>query len=277
MAFLRILVDSVVLLQRCPKLFIPKILVAFLLMPTFILVPHYIIQSGVFGFNGAATTAELLELLEAIGPLFLVLFYGFLINLADFFIINPMYPVMVKRVYDKKGVHFGRALFAVFRRIGVILPLLFTVMLITFATVTPVAILLTLALFLQSNFLLSISAIIGFFVVFVLFIVFYLIYPISSLEKFDFFKSLRETTRTSLKHKLNVSKVFLITISITGASYGFGLLIVWLGSPTQLPARLAVFGLFIFTRLMVSVFSTYQYVLNAVFYLGLEKNRFLRV
>ncbi|MBN2067941.1 MAG: hypothetical protein JW744_05730 [Candidatus Diapherotrites archaeon] len=277
MTFLRVLVDSVFLLQKSPRLFIPKVLVAFFLLPTFILIPHFMIQSGLFELDQTLTEQELVTALEAIGPLFLVVFYGLLVNLVDFFVINPMYPVMVKQYYDNEKVSFKRAFGVVMRRFGTILPALLAILIITFAVMTPVAILITVGILLQSNFVLSVSAVAGFLLVFALFVIFYLVYPISSLERFSFVRSIKETAKTSLKHKVNVSKAFLISLLITGASYFFGLLIALPSSNEQMWAKLSLFALFVFARVMVSIFSTYQYVLNAVFYLGLEKNQFLKV
>ncbi len=276
MVFIKILVDSFRLLRKCPRLFIPKILIAFLLLPTFILIPHFLIQSNLFAVGQDLTEEKSLQLLEAVVPLFFVVLYGMLVDLFDFFIVNPMYPLMVKSFYRKKNVFFKRAMFDVLQRFGTIFPALLTVLIIVFTVLTPVAILVTVAIFLQNGFLLALSALAGFLAIFVLFVLFYLVYPISSLEEFTFLHSLKETVSASLKHKLNVSKAFLVSIVITGLSYALGFLVALLGSPEQLAPRISLFFLFVLVRILVALFSTYQYVLNAVFYLGLEKGQFLK-
>jgi hypothetical protein len=45
-------------------------------------------------------------------------------------------------------------------------------------------------------------------------------------------------------------------------------------SPEQLPYTILLFVLLIAARFLIAIFVTYQYVLNAAFYLGFEKGVF---
>ncbi len=277
MSFYRIMVDSFLLLRMCPRLFIPKILVAFLLLPTFILIPEFIVQSGIFSIAQPFSRQQSIELMQTMLPLIAIVLYGLLIDLIDFYLVNPMYPVMVKDFYRKKEVLFRPAFSDVVHKLGTIFPTLSVVLLISFAMLIPSAVLINIAMFSRDVMLFAVSSVLGVAAVFVLFVVFYLIYPISALEKFDFRRSIRETTRVSLKHKINVAKAFVISVAITGLSYGLGWLITLLESPDQFAPKMAIFSLFLITRLLVALFSTYQYVLNVVFYFGFEKRQFFKV
>ncbi|MDP2973870.1 MAG: hypothetical protein Q8N60_02365 [Candidatus Diapherotrites archaeon] len=283
MSFYRIMVDSFLLLRACPKLFIPKILIAFLLLPTFILIPEFIVESGIFSiaqgiFSIAQpiTRQQSIELMQTIMPLIAIVLYGLLIDLIDFYLVNPMYPIMVNDFYRKKQVLFKPAFRSVVHKFRTIFPTLSVILLISFAALIPPAVLIVIALFSGDAMLLAASSVVGILVVFVLFVVFYLIYPVSTLEKFDYRKAIGETTRASLKHKINVAKAFVISVAITGLSYGLGWAITMIDSPDLAP-KMAIFALILVTRLLVALFSTYQYVLNSVFYFGFEKRQFLKV
>lgn len=277
MSFYRIMVDSYVLLRMCPRLFIPKILIAFLLLPTFILIPEFIVESGIFSIAQPISRQQSIELMQTIMPLIAIVLYGLLIDLIDFYLVNPMYPIMVNDFYRKKQVLFKPAFRSVVHKFRTIFPTLSVILLISFAALIPPAVLIDIALFSGDAMLLVASSVIGILVVFVLFVVFYLIYPISTLEKFDYRKAIGETTRASLKHKINVAKAFVISVAITGLSYFLGWAITLLESPDQFAPMMALFALILVTRLLVALFSTYQYVLNSVFYFGFEKRQFLKV
>lgn len=103
MSFKRILVDSFVLLKKCPHFFIPKIVIAFLLLPFFILLSYYAIQLDISQFSLSPTPAESAKILSLFIPMLFISLYGLLIDSIDFFIINPMYPVMVNEFYKKGG------------------------------------------------------------------------------------------------------------------------------------------------------------------------------
>jgi len=291
MSFLRVLSDSFVLLRLTPKLFIPKILIAFFLLPMFILFGNYMVQLDFFSMDPSTLTRmQAVELLKIIVPLFFVSLYGMIVDLIDIFIVNPMYPIIVrdyldmvnkdkaKRGYkDKaKGISFSKALVSVLEKYGTIFPALATVMLIIFVVMMPVAWLFSIALFLHNPFIIGISLAAMGLSVFILFVLFYLIYPISSLEEFNFLKLLKQTVRVSTKHKGNVAKAFLVFLPVPLVSYALSLVIAWLRQSGDVLPMLLIFGAFVVMRLLVAILSTYQYVLNTVFYLGLEKGIFLK-
>jgi len=277
MSFVRILFDSFILLRRCPKLFIPKILIAFFLLPTFILLPHYLLQMNLpaAGFS-ALSQRESLQMLEPLVSMLIVLLYGLFINSIDFFVINPMYPLTVQQFYKRKKVSFRPPFKKIVYRFGTIFPVLVIVLSLILIVLMPIAWLVYIALFTGNMALLAFAMIATLVSIFVWFLlVYFLIYPIGSLEKLNFSNVLKQTVAVSMKHKANIAKAFFVFLSISLASYALGFLIADMSAPNQLVQRLALFLIFISVRLLIAIFSTYQYVLNAVFYLGFEKGVFL--
>ena len=277
MSFLRVLSDSFVLLRLTPKLFIPKILIAFFLLPMFILFGNYVAQLDFFSMDPSTLTKmQAVELLKIIVPLFFVSLYGMIVDLIDIFIVNPMYPIIVRDYYKTKGVSFSKALVSVLEKYGTIFPALATVVIIIFVVMMPVAWLFSIALFLRNPFIIGISLAAMGLSIFILFVLFYLIYPISSLEEFNFLKLMKQTVRVSTKHKANVAKAFIVFLPVPLLSYALSLVIAWLRLSGDVVPMLLIFAAFVAMRFLVAILSTYQYVLNTVFYLGLEKGIFLK-
>jgi len=276
MGFKRILVDSFVLLKKCPHFFIPKTVIAFLLLPFFILLPYYAIQIDFSQINTSLTNAESAKILGIFIPMLFISLYGLLVDSIDFFIINPMYPIMVSEFYKKGEISFKTAFVGVLQRFGPIFSSLLAILGLILVFIVPIAVLITVALFSQDSVLLWISIFAAFALMFVWFVFFYfLIYPISSLEKLNFSKIINQTINVSSKHKANVSKAFIVFFLVTGLSYLLGFIVAYLGVPEQIIPMLIAFAVFLFVRVLVAILATYQYVLSAVFYLGLEKGVFL--
>ena len=80
-----------------------------LMLPTFILIPQYMVQADIFSIGAGLTREQSLELMRLIVPLFFIILYGLFVDLFDFFVVNPMYPVMVRDFYKKRDVFFKKA------------------------------------------------------------------------------------------------------------------------------------------------------------------------
>jgi len=273
MSLVRVLIDSFVLVRKCPRFFIPKILIAFLFFPIIVLLPMYVVHLNVLSPELLAER-DALELMGIMFQLIFLLIFTLVVYFVDSFIVNPMYPVLVKQYYKKGGIDFPKAFLAVAKRFGTIFGSLIIFSIILFASMLPFMFLMATALLMRSDFLLYISIIVAFISIFVMLILFYLIYPISSLEQVNFVKVLKDTIKTSLKHKKSVTEAVIISLVISGLSYLLAFQMV-LASPDQILFLLLIFSLLITARILIAVFITYQYVFNAVFYLGLEKGVFL--
>ena len=273
MSFVRILVDSFVLLKRCPRFFIPKILVAFFFLPIIILLPTYIVHFNIFSPESLVERGNL-ELLGIMFQLLFLVIFTTMVYFIDSFLVNPMYPLLVSQYYKKREINFQKAFISVIRRFGTIFASLFIFSILLFASMLPFRFVMAAALLLHSDFLLYVSAFVAVISIFIMLILFYLIYPISSLEKVNFVKAISETIHASFKHKKNITEVVLVSLLISGLSYLLAFEMV-LTSSEQMLLLLFFFSLLIVTRFFIAVFTTYQCILNAVLYLGLEKGVFL--
>jgi hypothetical protein len=273
MTFVRVFVDSFILLKKCPKFFIPKVLISFLFLPLVVLFPMYVIELNLFSVN-AVSAMDQTALINTLIQVILLFIYTLAIYVIDYFMINPMYPMLVEQYYKKKKIDFRKAFKEVVHRFGTIFPsvLIFSVFL--FAVLGLFAFLILIAL-LQGTAFFILSVILAIISVTVLFMLFYLIYPISSLEKIDFIKVIKRTIHSSLKHKKEVTKAVIVSYTVTFLSYIIGSVIVLTNTQGQALFVVLLFVPLILTRFLTAVFATYLYVLNAVFYLGIEKGVFL--
>ncbi len=274
MGFAGLLIDSFILLKRCPRFFIPKILIAFFFFPIFILLPYYLLEVNIMSPQDIARV-QAQQLITVMLNLIFILVYTFLVYVIDSFIVNPMYPVLVQQYYKAREINFSKAFLSVIRRFGTIFPAVLAVAVLVFVAMFPFLFIMISAVLLENDFLFFIAIITAFLSIFIVFILFYLLYPISSLENFDFLKIVRQTVKASLKHKGDIAKAFLISFSISGVSYLLGFVIAGMNDPSLLAPKMGVFFIFILVRILIAIFTTYQYVLNSVLYFGLEKGVFL--
>lgn len=272
------MVDSFLLLRMCPKLFIPKILVAFFQLPAFILLTYYGLQLDTSLLNPYnLSSSELSRALDIIGSMLIIALYSLAVDSIDFFLINPMYPPMVQDYYKKRKISFKNALQNVLHHFGKIFMPLFA------ALVAILIVWLPLTWFAYTSYLsgdLFLSAILVFAALLAMFFwfifIYFLIYPIGSLENLNFSKTLKQTVSVSFKHNTNIIKAFIFFLLTMGISI-FLSVDVWLIGPQNLLQQLAVFSLLIVVRFLLAVFATYYYVLSTVFYFGFEKKQFLKV
>jgi len=274
MSFVRILVDSFVLLKKSPRFYIPKILIAFLFFPMFILLPYYLMEVNFLSPEDIVRVPEM-QLIGLMVNLVFILAYTVIVNLIDSLLVNPMYPLLVQQYYKDKKINFRMAFATVIKHLGTIAPVIFVATLLIIAAMLPFMLLMVTSVIFENTLLFYLSIFIAFVSFFAVFLLFYLIYPISTLEKFNVMKTLKQTMRSSLKHKRNVAKAFFISLTISGVSYLLGFMIAWNNSPDMIVPKLGLFLVFIGVRILIAIFTTYQYVLNAVFYMGLEKGVFL--
>lgn len=273
MSIVRILSDSFVLLKMHPKLIVPKILVAFFFLPIIILLPIYFINFNVFSPE-LLSQRNTLELVGLLFQLVALLLFTLFVYFIDTFIINPMYPVLVAQCYKGEEINFRKAFISIVERFGTIFAALVIFSALLFASMLPFMFILMTALLLKNDFLIYVSIVIAVISILIMLVLFYLLYPVSSLEKGNFAKTIRWTVKTSFKHKKNVTEAVLFSVFISGLSYFFAFEMMLSNSSDQLAYTLMLFILLIGARFLTAIFATYQYVLNAVFYLGFEKGIF---
>jgi len=274
MSFVRVLLDSFRLLKMCPRFFIPKIVVSFLFFPIIVLVAIYFIKLNMFSPVDLSTRSPV-ELTTTLMQLLFLLVYIILVYVIDSFMVNPMYPLLVEQYYKTQSINFRRAFIGVIQRFKVIFPSLIIFSIALFVVIIPVTLIAALARFMENELLFYLSLSAAVISIFAMLILFYLIYPVSSLEKIDLVKVLKQTVLSSLKHKGDVTLAVLVSLAISTLSLVIAGAIVITNNTGQPLLTLLLFLLLVATRFLIAIFAAYQYVLNAVFYLGFEKGVFL--
>ena len=247
--------QSFSMLAREPKLFIPKIVVAFL-----------------YGFGMLATAFISLESLpiilspESFAPeqafnllsLSLMLFVYSIFLFAIDVLVNSMYPVLVKDFKQRNPISLPKALRFALSKFWIVFP---AVIVVDFAVAIPFALLLSLVA-LSGN-------IVAFFVVAALFlaasflviVLFYVVYPVSVLSEKNFVSALLKATSLgagNLKH-LSMPSLIPFTLSVINFALAF------------LAANPAFLVAFIVLRFLIALVYTYHMVLNPNVYFELVR------
>ncbi len=258
--FLKTLKDSIITLKKSPKLFLPKIFIAFL----------YTLP--ILGVSTLAIETLMLPepRFELIGWALFWLFYMFIVMILDV-LANAMYPFMVNDFYSNKPISFRSAFKDSLKKFFVVIPAVLLIEAVTMLIVFLIAIPLSLSLLLR-NFLLA-----GFFfllfivILFILFAMFFLLYPVATLEKKNFLTSIIRSISLAKQNVADISKATAIVFFISFITFALAFLIDLFSGPEFLFHQIVFWTIFISARLIVALLSTYQYVLNPVFYLEYVK------
>ena len=209
-----------------------------------------------------------------VGNLLIAVGYLILVNIVDSLFVNPMYPIMVQQYYQNGTTNFRSACLRVFKRLKTIFVALLIVSLIFASILVPFVFLIIYSIKIQNQFLFQCLALAFICVAFFVLVITYLFYPIGTLEKTTPASLVEKTFRLSLKYKGDVIKAILISLFISAISLFLTLILELMRFSSPLLSILLIFSGVILTRVLVAIFVTYQYVLNAVFYLGFEKGVF---
>lgn len=250
MKIISVLKDSFLLLLKKPKLFLPKIFIAFLYSIVILSLPKIAI--------GSFQEPSIGLLNSVIFAFLFVLFVSF----ADT-CINAVFPFFVEDYFKRKDVSFLRAI-ALFRKRAFV------------AVASPlIAEIAAISLIVLLSFPVSFSIIYGNYVlafffmvlelaaIFSLAIIFFLVYPVASLGKSNVPASLEKSISLAWKNLGNIAKL---------AAFSFAISIITFIIPFAMEFSIGTFekGLFllvfILLRLFVAVFATYQYIINPVYY-----------
>jgi len=254
-SFAKILIDSFLLLKQQPKLFLPKILIAFLYGAAILALTAILSNMIAIGFGTSSFSLKQLEFARTqLLPLMLLLIYTLAVLVLDV-IVNAMYPFLVESASKNQSLFLSSAFFSALKKTPIFLPAVFLVLAAFFITAFPLTVILSLV---GKNPLLLLAS--GFLLSFIFTIAFYLLYPVSTLEKTSPLHALSRTLLLSKKNFSSVSKASLIQLAVTIVSYA-------LAFAAANPAALALFILF---RFLIAVLATYAMVLNPLIYLESE-------
>ncbi|HLC36966.1 MAG TPA: hypothetical protein VJK05_05160 [archaeon] len=261
---IEVFANSFKLLVKKPKLFLPKILIAFFYGYLILLSSSVLIKFN--GFYLLSKEEQLFLLPELIDSIFYLLILSFLLFVADS-VINGMYSVLVQDYLNKKKLFFFKALRHSLSRFFVLIPaLLVSVLFYTVIALIP-SFILSYALLRNDFLLIFIGVLLILIAVFVSNVLFYLIYPVSVLEKNNFFSSVKKTVKFSLKDKKNISIASLIPFSLSVISWIFAFF----------QDRFEFLFLFAIGRFLVALIATYNYVINPLFYFQFQKKKKIRL
>ena len=257
----KVLVDSFRLLKKEPKLFLPKLLIAFL-----------------YGLGMLFTAALFKELLPALNPYsssisplllnavllqsVLLLAFLFLVMILDV-LFNAAYSAMLEDFFKKRSPSILNAFKTALSKFFVIVPAAILSLLVFLLLSLPFVFLASLAL-LENNFnLFFLTAFIVLVLNLLVTIAFYSLYPVSIFERRNFFGVLKSSAFISKRKFSEVFQLSLFSLFISA----FGILFAFLAQ------RIEFLLLFVAFRLLTAILATYQIVLNPVFYLEVVKGK----
>ena len=248
MPILKIFKDSFILLGKQPKLFLPKIIVAFLYGLIMIITASFVL--ALFPALNAKDYA-------ALATLFfydlLLLVFLFVVLCIDVF-TNAMYPQMVKDFFDNKGISFSRAFSSVK---GKFVKIFLSAILLEFLLAIPFS-LISVVLILSKNFVLLTVFVIIFLVLYLIIAsLFYFVYPLLVLESVFFFKNFSASFSMTKK---KLPKVFLASL----LPFAISLVNFALAFVSQ---RWEFLLVFLLMRLLIAIMQTYNMVLNPSIFL----------
>ncbi|MDD5148437.1 MAG: hypothetical protein PHH08_03145 [Candidatus ainarchaeum sp.] len=252
MSILAIFKDSLVLLGKQPKLFAPKIIVAFLygiimlVMAQFTLFFLAEFSSGALSDPVAIIVFDLALMLGA-----------FIVFFIDVF-TNAMYPEIIRDFFDKKPISFGSAALSIKDKI---IKIFLSIIFIEFLLTAPFSLILA-GLLLTNNRVLVYLFIILFLVVYLaLAAIFYFAYPVLVLGENFFLKFFSESFRLSSKKMPKILVFSFVPFFISIISFVLAFL-------ARDPAFLL---LFIVMRFLMALLQTYHMVLNPSIFLKYDQ------
>ena len=244
----RFFIDAIILLKRNPKLFLPKIVLAFLYGAIMILTAQFlmIVAPQLYSWEISDPAWLIMYDLTLLILLFLVFF-------LDIF-TNSMYPVMIRQFFRKNPVSLSKASRAVAPNI---LNIFLSVLILVILLAVPLTALSLIAFLSNNIFVILVLAAFALLVSLALTIVFYFFYPVAVLDSVFFFKTFRRSWQMSKGKisKLLVPSLLPFFISISSFALAF------------FADDLAMLLLFILLRFLIALVQTYHMVLNPSIFL----------
>ena len=252
--FLYFLGEAFSLLLKEPRLFLPKLLVAFLYGALMVFTASLLLKFYYLDFSSYAS--ESIEAVQALaGDAFLWLAVSLAVLLVDV-VTSAMYPVMVKEFRQGKKISFRRAFSFALQKFWVTVPAVLAYLLIFSIISFPFIFFFDLAV-VSGNFSQLFFSLLGVVaVIFLTNVLFYFIYPVSTLEKGNFVSALFSTVKLGQKDLSMVSKAAVFPFIVSLANFAVAFLV-------ENPAFLA---LFVFLRFLTALVYSYHLVLNPVIY-----------
>lgn len=241
-----------------PKLFLPKILITFLYS-----VPVLFLPSLAIGSFAAPS-------LEIFNALVFFLFFTLGVSVLDT-MVSAMYPFLVSDYFAGTKISLKKSFSFSLKKVFLVVPAVMLVEILFLAAAIMLA--FPFALFVISENYFGIAAIVfvSLALIFFIGVFFYMIYPVTALEKTGVLSSLKRSVFISKKNFSLISKAAVFSLALSVLSIVFSFAIEFFGSKDLVAGSVVSFLLFVVVRFVTALIATYQYVLNPVFYLGIEK------
>jgi len=262
--FTKTLADAFLTLKKCPKLFLPKLLIAFFYSLPMLALPGLTLDV----LADPVPDPEIAVAL--IGWLGFIL----IVALVDIF-INALYPVMVRQFYSKGRVSFVPAFGEAKNKFLVVLPSVLAVESLGFIAAFLLALPLAFFTVAGDAFLQGISVLAMLAVFFAMVVLFFMLYPVATLEQRGIIGTIKRTLSLSRKNFWDVAKASSVSFGISLVSFAlaFGIKLAGTANPA---GGIVIFLLFVLVRFLTAVLSAYQYVLNPVFYMQYARGKSLQ-
>lgn len=266
------MIDSFKALKDNPKLFLPKIFLAFIWSIFLIYTGSLFIQlmeireMNLTAGNYALIQSSLASLFQGLTVLLILTVVLFLIDT----IVNACYPFMIDSYYRKERISFPESISIVLKNFSSIVIPIILAFLLCMAVLTPFIFIFVFFFISQNALPAMISLTLLIIAAFIASVLVFFIYPVSALERKGIASIIR-TIRIGRKHSKPVSLGVLIVFALSLISLAIG----FLGESIGLSSLIG-FTLFIFLRIIVAFISTYQIILNPVLYLEYEKEMDLK-
>ena len=254
----RFLKESLELLLREPKLFVPKIATsliyaAIILALCFLVIGNYELLLDVLQGKTLSVAEE--HTVQAVAMYALLLLVLSLLALIIDILANAMYPVLVKDFYAGRKLSLARALSEAFKNSSKVVPI--SLLLVLFFSI-PLAFLSVYSLkTLPPAYTIFITFLIFLFY-FVLIVLFYFLYAALMLEKKRVVESVGKEIKLVKRNFAMVSKAAIIPFAASILSLMFSILTV------LEPLFILLFLLY---RILIAVLYTYHMVLSSSIYL----------
>jgi len=261
MNLIELLKDSLHLLARRPKVFIPKLVTTGLYSICIIILMKLTLEVNKIASSVGIVEQEAIRtmLIPMLGYAALTLIFLIFIYFIDL-LTYAMYPSIVRDYHEKKPISLGRALHEALKSWVVLLVLGIVIAILATSILFPFLYLMT---FIWENFylLILISFILIIIIIIFAILVFFVI-PVAVIEKKGIGHTFKESFRLSFKHKGNVLRINLMFLSLTLLTLSLGMLSELKGFSGYLAITL-----FILVRFIQALIYTYISVINPYFYL----------
>ena len=256
MKFFSFLKEAFSVLNRNPKLFVPKLIVSAVYGVSLVLGAIVLrdFTPLLDSINGGSLTSEQVVFLSNAAPFMLFCFFWMVFSLGLDIFVNAMYPVLLKDFREKKAVSFKRAVRGALNRSMTVFPGVLLVLL-------PLAVLMEATLFLSGAPAMFVFLALVLIAALVYGFAFYYIYPVLVLERVSVLGGLKRCFSLSSANAPLTLKASVVSLVVS-------LFNLYLAFDIFNPLN---FFLFVAFRFFIAVLSTYNMVLQPVLYFGVRE------